>query len=115
MITSRNFYINGAWVPPVTPRDHHVIDPSTEDPCAVISIGDQGDTDAAVAAAKAAFPAWAATAPEVRADYVKAILAQYEARIDELAAAISMEMGAPIDMARTSQLVEALLAEKNRV
>ncbi|MGJ8622795.1 MAG: aldehyde dehydrogenase family protein [Yoonia sp.] len=103
MIEKRNFYINGAWVPPVNAHDHHVIDPSTEDPCAVISLGDQADTDAAVAAAKAAFPAWAATDPETRAGYVKAILAQYEARVDELAEAISIEMGAPIDMARSSQ------------
>jgi aldehyde dehydrogenase (NAD+) len=103
MIEKRDFYINGAWVPPVTANDHHVIDPSTEDACAVISLGDQGDTDAAVAAASAAFPAWAATDPETRADYVRAILAQYEARIEDMAEAISIEMGAPIDMARSSQ------------
>ena len=70
MIESRNFYINGACVPPVQAHDYHVIDPSTEVACAVISLGDQADTDAAVAAAKAAFPAWAATDPEVRAGYV---------------------------------------------
>jgi aldehyde dehydrogenase (NAD+) len=103
MIENRNFYINGAWVPPVQANDYHVIDPSTEDPCAVISLGDQADTDAAVAAAKAAFPSWAATDPEIRAGYVKAILDQYEARVEEMAQAISMEMGAPIDMARSSQ------------
>ena len=103
MIENRNFYINGAWVPPVQARDYNVIDPSTEDPCAVISLGDQADTDAAVAAAKAAFPAWAATDPEERAGFVKAILDQYEARVEEMAQAISMEMGAPIDMARSSQ------------
>ncbi|WP_341367987.1 aldehyde dehydrogenase family protein [Yoonia sp. BS5-3] len=103
MIENRNFYINGAWVAPATARDHHVIDPSTEEPCAVISLGDQADTDAAVAAASAAFPAWAATPPEERAAYVKAILAQYEARSEEMAEAISLEMGAPIDMARGSQ------------
>ena len=103
MIEKRNFYINGAWVPPVQANDCHVIDPSTEDACAVISLGHQADTDAAVAAAKNAFPAWAATDPETRAGYVTAILAQYEARVAEMAAAISMEMGAPIDMARSSQ------------
>lgn len=103
MIESRNFYINGAWVPPVDANDYQVIDPSTEEACAIISLGGQADTDAAVAAAKTAFPAWAATAPEKRADFVKAILAQYEARVEEMAQAISMEMGAPIDMARSSQ------------
>ena len=103
MIEKRDFYINGAWVPPVTPRDHDVIDPSTEDVCAIISLGDKADTDAAVAAATAAFPAWAATDPAKRAEYVKGILAQYEARVEEMAEAISLEMGAPIDMSRDSQ------------
>ena len=103
MIENRNFYINGAWVPPVKARDHDVIDPSTEDVCAVISLGDQADTDAAVAAANAAFPGWAATPPAERAEYVKKILEQYQARSGEMAEAISLEMGAPIDMARSSQ------------
>ena len=58
---SRQFYINGRWVDPATPRDLPVIDPSTEEVCATISLGDQADTDAAVAAARAAFDAWAAT------------------------------------------------------
>ena len=66
MIEKREFYINGRWVAPATPRDCPVIDPSTEEVCAVISLGDQADTDAAVAAAKAAFPAWAATPPAER-------------------------------------------------
>lgn len=103
MIENRNFYINGAWVGPAKAHDRNVIDPSTEEVCAVISLGDQADTDAAVAAANAAFPAWAATDPDTRVGYVKAILAQYEARVEELAQAISLEMGAPIDMARSSQ------------
>ena len=66
MLIKRNFYIDGRWVAPAVPRDCHVIDPSTEDACAVISLGDQADTDAAVAAAKAAFPAWATTPPAAR-------------------------------------------------
>ena len=103
MIERRDFYINGSWVSPAKARDHDVIDPSTEETCAVISLGDQADTDAAVAAATAAFPTWAATAPEKRAEYVKGILAQYEARAEDMAKAISLEMGAPIDLARSSQ------------
>lgn len=103
MIENRNFYINGAWVAPAKADDHNVINPSNEEVCAIISLGDQADTDAAVAAANAAFPAWAATDPETRAGYVKAILAQYEARKEEMAQAISLEMGAPIDMSRDDQ------------
>ena len=63
MIEKRDFYINGAWVAPAAARDYQVIDPATEDPCAVISLGARADTEAAVAAAKAARPAWRATAP----------------------------------------------------
>ena len=51
---------------PAAPRDCEVIDPSTEEACAVISLGSEADTNAAVAAAKAAFPAWAATPPATR-------------------------------------------------
>lgn len=103
MLIKRDFYINGRWTAPLAPRDYAVIDPSTEDACAVISLGSDADTDAAVAAAKAAFPAWAATPPATRRAYVEAILAQYEARAEEMAKAISLEMGAPIDLARDSQ------------
>ena len=103
MLTRRDFYINGHWTAPVTPRDCPVIDPSSEEVCAVISLGAQADTDAAVAAARAAFPAWAATSPGERRAAVTRILAQYELRVEDLAQAIAMEMGAPIDMARASQ------------
>ncbi|MES2968845.1 MAG: aldehyde dehydrogenase family protein [Pseudomonadota bacterium] len=103
MLTKRDFYINGAWVAPSAPRDCAVIDPSTEETCAVISLGSQADTDAAVAAAKAAFATWSVTPPATRRKYVEGILAQYEARVEEMAVAISTEMGAPIDMSRDSQ------------
>jgi len=103
MIENRNFYINGAWAAPTAARDHNVIDPSNEEVCAIISLGDKADTDKAVAAAKDAFPAWAATPAAKRAEYVAKILEQYNARAEEMAQAISMEMGAPIDLARNSQ------------
>ena len=103
MIVKRDFYIGGAWVAPRDGRDHAVINPSTEEPCATISLGGQADTDAAVAAARAAFPAWAATDPAARRALCARILDQYLAREEEMARAISLEMGAPIDMARASQ------------
>ncbi len=103
MIERREFYIGGRWTAPGTPRDCTVIDPSTEDPCAVISLGSETDANAAVAAAKAAFPAWAATPPAERRAIVARILDEYDRRKDDLAGAISLEMGAPIDMSRDSQ------------
>ncbi|NHB78067.1 aldehyde dehydrogenase family protein [Rhodobacter calidifons] len=103
MIEKREFYIDGKWVAPLAPNDCPVIDPSTEEVCAVISLGSEADADRAVAAAKAAFPAWAATDPAVRRKVVEGILAQYYLRKEEMAQAISLEMGAPIDMSRDDQ------------
>ncbi len=104
MIEKRDFYINGQWVAPAAPRDCAVIDPSTEEPCAVISLGDVADTEAAVAAAKAALPGWAATPPAERLALVEKIYEIYQARSEEMAQAMSLEMGAPIDLARESQV-----------
>ncbi|GAB4386789.1 aldehyde dehydrogenase family protein [Albidovulum sp.] len=103
MITRRDFYIDGRWQAPAAPCDHAVINPSTEEPCATISLGSAADADRAVAAARAAFPGWAATPPAERRAIVARILDQYEKRKEELAQAISLEMGAPIDMARDQQ------------
>jgi aldehyde dehydrogenase (NAD+) len=103
MIERREFYINGAWVAPLQGRDCPVIDPSTEEVCAVISLGGAADTEAAVAAARAALPGWAATPPAERRRLVARILDQYEARKEDLARAISLEMGSPLDHALGSQ------------
>ena len=103
MLTRREFYINGAWVAPIEGRDLDVIDPSTEEACAVISLGGRADADAAVAAAKAALPAFMYSDPAERLALVKRILEVYKRRNDEMGALISMEMGAPIDMAKASQ------------
>ncbi|MCL5776201.1 aldehyde dehydrogenase family protein [Limibaculum sp. FT325] len=103
MLEKRDFYIDGAWVSPRAGTSLEVIDPATEEPCAVISLGGRADTDAAVAAAKAAFPGWAGTPPVERIALVERILEGYVAREGEMAEAIRLEMGAPIDLARTSQ------------
>nr|WP_020591662.1 aldehyde dehydrogenase family protein [Kiloniella laminariae] len=103
MLDKRNFYINGAWVAPAKPRDLEVINPATEEICAVISLGDKADTDAAVAAARAAFDPWSMTPKKERLDMIRALLEEYKRRNDDMAEAISMEMGAPIDMATSAQ------------
>jgi len=54
MLDKKNFYINGQWVSPVEPRNHKVIDPSNEEPCAEISLAGKKDVDKAVSAAKKA-------------------------------------------------------------
>ena len=104
MIEKRQFYINGAWTNPLDGQDRDVINPTTEAPCAVISLGGQADTDAAVSAAKAALPAWMDTPVATRIALVEKLLDIYLTRVEDLAQATSMEMGAPIDMARGSQV-----------
>jgi len=52
MIEKKNFYINGKWVSPSKPNNFEVIDPSTEEPFAIISLGSIEDTDKAISAAK---------------------------------------------------------------
>ncbi len=104
MLEKREFYISGQWVPPAQRRDFEVIDPSNEEACAVISLGGQADTDAAVAAARGAFLGWSITSKAERLALVERVLEGYTGRSDEMAEAISLEMGAPIDLAKTQQV-----------
>ena len=103
MSNASNFYINGAWVAPQDGKLFDVIDPSTEEALTQISLGGKADTDAAVAAAKAAFPTWRGSTKAERLDLMQAILDVYMRRSDEMGAAISAEMGAPIDMSKVQQ------------
>ncbi len=103
MLEKRKFYIDGAWVDPIDGTDLEVINPSNEEVCAVISLGGQGDTDAAVAAANRAFDGWSQTSKAERLESLEAILAVYKRRMGEMGELISLEMGAPIDLAKGSQ------------
>jgi len=104
MIEKRQFYINGSWVDPIAGKACDVIDPSTEEAVATISLGGQADTDAAVAAAKAALPAWRALSVADRIAYVRNILEVYTERQHDMAKAMSLEMGAPIDFSLEEQV-----------
>ncbi len=103
MFNKRQFYINGLWDNPSTPHDFDVINPSTEEACAVISLGSTKDADKAINAAKEAFQKWKKTSPSERLGFVEKILEIYEKRSKDMAKTISMEMGAPIDMALNAQ------------
>lgn len=104
MINHRNFYINGAWVAPSASNDYDVINPSNEEVAETISLGADADTNAAVSAAKEAFWAWAETPVEDRVALLERLLTVYKDRSEEMAQAISTEMGAPIDMSRSMQV-----------
>ena len=60
----KNFYIDGQWVKPAKSNEFEVIDPSTEEVCAIISLGSEIDTNLAVEAAKKSFSAWWDTSKE---------------------------------------------------
>ena len=103
MLEKRKFYINGKWVKPSKSNDFEVINPSNEEPFAIISLGFKEDTDAAVKAAKEAFVEWKETSKEERINLLEKLLKIYNKRFNELAEAQSMEMGAPIDYAISAQ------------
>ena len=103
MIDKRKFYINGEWVNPSISNDLEVINPSNEEACAVISLGDSADTNAAVLAAKNAFISWSKTTKEERIVLLKKLYEIYKSKWNEMSEAISMEMGAPIDWSTEQQ------------
>jgi aldehyde dehydrogenase (NAD+) len=95
---ANSLYIDGAWQEPAAPRWLSVIDPATEEPFAEIALGGSQDVDRAVAAARRAFPAFAATSREERIGYLRRLSEGFGRRKDELARTITREMGAPLPL-----------------
>jgi len=103
MLDKRKFYINGAWIDPITQNDLLVLNPATEKPIAVISLGTAEDINRAVAAAKKAFATYSRTSVEERLALLEKLLAIYKRRYDEMAETITAELGAPRTMSREQQ------------
>ena len=99
----RKFYINGQWVDPLVSNDLAVENPATEESIATISLGAAADVNAAIAAAKAAFPSYSQVSVDERIALMENLLKVYMDRYEEMAVAISMEMGAPISFASAAQ------------
>lgn len=97
------FYINGQWVMPAEETPFDVLNPATEAVCAQISLGGQVDVDAAVGAAREAFKTFGHSSREERIELLEAIVAGYKNRYNDIAAAISEEMGAPVSLAMNAQ------------
>ena len=108
MIRQTDFYIDGKLVPPVKPRELEVINPADETPFAVVSLGSAGDVDKAVAAARRAFESWSRTTREERLACLRKLRDIYARRSDEMAKTLSMEMGAPIRLAKVAQTASGL-------
>ncbi len=103
MLDKKNFYINGQWVKPNSSEEINVIDPATEDNCAVITLGNKNDVDMAVKAAKEAYEYWAFSSKEERIGLLEKLYENYKKRWADIAEAITLEMGAPKDFATKLQ------------
>jgi aldehyde dehydrogenase (NAD+) len=97
------FYIDGKWVDPVTPRTLDVINPANEEPVGRISLGSKADVDKAVAAARRAFDTFSLTTRDERLALLQKVLEVYQRRYAEFVETISLEMGAPLGLSKAAQ------------
>ncbi|MDO6455794.1 aldehyde dehydrogenase family protein [Celeribacter halophilus] len=97
------FYINGDWVASQGGTMMEVINPATEEVFAEVAMGTAADVDAAVQAAKAAFPSFSKTTKAERLDLLGEIREVYQKRYDEMSMLITEEMGAPISLSDRAQ------------
>lgn len=104
MFDERQFYINGKWVDSHSNRTLDVVNPATTKPFATITLGDERDVDAAVAAARSAFTDFAETSRDERIALLEAVIHAYEQRSDELADVLRQEMGAPVQLCKNAQV-----------
>ena len=103
MNTTR-FYIDGAWVAPLSSQTLPIENPATEEIVGQLALGSVADTDRAIDAARAAFDGWTTTPVADRIAAVKRLLAAYNDRAEDLAQAMTTEMGAPITWSREAQV-----------
>lgn len=108
MLDKTSFFINGEWVKPINRQEHLIINPATEAPIAKISMGNAQDVEIAVAAAKAAFETFSQTDIEFRINLLEKICGLLTERMDEMAELISLEMGAPMWLAKAAQAPSGL-------
>jgi len=104
----QKFYINGEWVAPLSSQTMPVMNPATEEVIGTVALGNEADVDRAVAAASAAFEDFSRTSKAERLALLKKVKTITERRFEDLAQAMSMEMGAPITMSRSAQADAAL-------
>lgn len=97
------FYIDGQWVDPAKPKSIDVINPATEAPAGRISIGSAADVDRAVKAARTAFKTYSRTSVDERVALLEKVIAEYQKRYSDVAAAITEEMGAPAALSQQAQ------------
>lgn len=96
-------YVNGLWAAPKGDKSIDVINASTEEVMGRVPEGTAADVDAAVAAARTAFDAWAATPASERAAFLQKIHEGLKARMEEIGKLIAAEVGMPLKLATLIQ------------
>jgi len=104
----KKFYINGEWVDSISSNTFSVINPATEAQIGAISLGGKKDVDMAVTAANNAFKIFSKSNKEERLKLLRKLRQITSERYEDLAQAISKEMGAPITMSRNAQTDAAI-------
>ena len=99
MSARQQIYVGGNWVDSAGDGSIDVVNPSNEEVIGSVPDGVGADVDAAVAAAREAFPGWAATPLEERLGYIEKLAGQLGARSEEIGELISREVGMPGKMA----------------
>ncbi|CAL9594407.1 aldehyde dehydrogenase family protein [Streptomyces pilosus] len=94
-------YIDGTWRPAAGSGVIEVVNPADEEVIATVPAGTVEDVDAAVRAARAALPAWAATPPAERAARLAALRDVLLARREEIAETVTAELGSPLKLSQT--------------
>lgn len=100
MHTREHLYIDGSWVDSTGEGSIKVINPANEEIIGSVPVGSAADVEAAVAAAKAAFPEWSKTSVEDRVDYLNKLSLAIKERTEELTELITSEVGSPINYCR---------------
>ncbi|MXW92681.1 MAG: aldehyde dehydrogenase family protein [Rhodospirillaceae bacterium] len=97
------FLVGGEWVTPSSKTEFPVLNPATEQRIGTIVLGNETDVDRAVAAAVKAFRTYSLTTKAERLALLYRLMDETTARLEDLAQAMTAEMGAPITMAREAQ------------
>jgi succinate-semialdehyde dehydrogenase / glutarate-semialdehyde dehydrogenase len=92
----RQLFIGGEWRPAVSGKTFPVEDPATGQTLIEVADGDASDAGAALDAAAAAQPGWAATPPRERGEILRRAFDALIDRIDDLALLMTLEMGKPV-------------------
>lgn len=96
-------YINGEWIGSAARNIHDIINPATEESIGQVAYGTAEDVDSAVAAARTAFGEFSQWSVKQRLGLLRSIEENYRARYDDIAGAITAEMGAPTTLSQKAQ------------